>query len=245
VVARAISLGFFLALVGGAGGWAAAEPYPAAVIDRPLVLPGGMIELDDTIGHVSRRELGIQVVSGTFVDLTLRIGLAGRFEIDASTGLGRAVGLGTSYLALAGDRIDLAPRLFVPLSFHRGYDVVSHVELGPGLRARLGARFFAVAGSRTLRLDVRPAVAAHLGLDGGLGVQATSTVAVVASTDLAEVTVAGPIHRTTTALDAWPVALTGVWAAHRRIDAALHLETGSLFDPRSELAALVTIGVRR
>jgi len=230
---------------------AAADEYPTALIERPQLLPRGLVQIDAALGHETRRALGIEILSAESADLAVRLGVSGRWELGAASSLwlhpdarwDRAVSLSADYHAFAGERIDIAPRLALPLSFHHGYDLVDTAWLGMGLRARLGDRLFAVAGRRLLPIDIRPAFALHAGLDGGVGFQATPALALLAETQLAMLTLVGPIDRTTTIADRWPVSLTAIWAA-RRVDTTLELRSGDSLALESDFSLLVSLGVR-
>ena len=230
---------------------AVADEYPTALIDRPLALPRGLVQIDAALGHETRRTLGIEVLSAEETTLAVRAGFSTRWELGAATSLrlhpdaawSRETALSGAFRALDGDRLDLAPSLVLPLSFHRGYDLVGTAWLGLGLRARLTDRLFVVAGRRLLPIDVRPAFAVHLGLDGGLGFQATPTIALLAETQAAVVTALGPIDRTTTPLDDWPLALTALWATPS-IDTALEVRSRSALAPGNDFSITLRIGLR-
>jgi hypothetical protein len=56
-------------------------------------------------------------------------------------------------------------------------------------------------------------------------------------------TLVGPIDRTTTIADRWPVSLTAIWAA-RRVDTTLELRSGDSLALESDFSLLVSLGVR-
>ncbi len=230
---------------------AAADEYPTALIERPQLLPRALLQIDAALGHETRRALGIETLSAESADLAVRAGVSQRWELGAATSVwlhpdarwDRAATLAAGYHAFAGDRIDIAPRLELPLSFHHGYDLVDTAWLGLGLKARLGERLFALAGRRLLPIDIRPAFGLHVGLDGGVGYQATPALALLAETQLATLTLVGPIDRTTTIADSWPVALTALWATPR-IDTTLQFRSGDSLAPGDDFSLLLSLGVR-
>lgn len=238
-------------LIAFAAAPAAADEYPTALIDRPQLLPRGLVEIGAAVGHSTERALGIEILSAETAEVGARVGISDRWELAAASSVWihpdprweRAVSLAAGYHAFAGERIDLAPRLELPLSFHHGYDLVDTAWLGLGLKARLSGRFFAIAGRRLLPIDIRPAFALHVAADGGVGYQATSALALLAETQLATLTMVGPIDRSTTAADRWPLALTALWATPA-IDTAVELRTGDAFAPGNDFSILLSMGVR-
>lgn len=230
---------------------ATADEYPTALVERPQLLPPGLFQVDATLGHQERRALGIDTLSAESSELAVRVGLGRRWELGAASPFwlhpdarwDRAVALAAGYHALEAGRIDLAPTLALPVSFRHGYDLVDTAWLGLGLKARLGERLFAVAGRRLLPVDIRPAFALHVVFDGGIGVQATPQLALLVETQAAALTLLGPIDRTTTAAERWPLSLTALWATDR-VDTSLQLRAGDALAPGDDLAAVIAIGVR-
>lgn len=241
---------FALALAVTRVAWS--DPYPASLIDRPLTLPEGTFEVSGGVSHDERRALGIEILSAETLHLGVRWGVSRRWEVGLATGFRvspdaswtRELAFAAAWRARSGGRLELAPSLAMPFSVHTGYDVVSVVEIGAGLRLRLGDRWFATAGRRLLRLDARPAIAAGLVLDAGAGIQLTPTLAFIAETQLAELTLVGQIDRTRTALDGLPLALRGLWAALPRVDAVVEVRAGDVTGPAGAFSVLVAIDVR-
>lgn len=230
---------------------ALADEYPTAVIDRPQLLPRGLLQIDAALGHQTRRALGIEILSAESADLAVRVGVGRRWELGAGTSLwlrpdarwDRAASLAAGYHALELERIDLTPRLEFPLSFHHGYDLVGTTWLGLGLKARLTGRLFAIAGRRLLPIDIRPAFGFHAAVGGGIGFQATSSLALLAETEAATLTMVGPIDRTTTLVDRWPASMTALLATPQ-IDTALELRSGDTLAPGNDFSILLSVGVR-
>lgn len=226
------------------------DGYPVALIERPQVLPGGLVEIAGAIDHEERRALGIETLSAESLDLGAAVGLGGRWQLGAATsfrvhpeaGWDRGLALGAAVAAWRGERIDLAPAASLPLSFHTGYDLVSTLDLGLGLRARLGERVFLTAGRRLMPIDLRPALAWNAALDAGVGLQVTRALALLAGARLGQVTLVGAIDRSESFLDRLPAELTLLHATGR-IDTALDL-AADLDDPRSELRVVLRMGVR-
>ncbi|HEY8145463.1 MAG TPA: hypothetical protein VIG06_22425 [Kofleriaceae bacterium] len=237
-------------LIALSAGAAHAQDYPVALIERPQVLPAGLVEIDGRLDHQQRRALGVETLSAEDLELAGSVGLGGRWQIGAATSVrlhpdsswSRTAGVGAAWSALRRPRFDLAPSAWLPLSFHTGYDLVSTLDLGLGLRWRLGDRVFVTAGRELMPIDLRPAVAWNAALDGGVGVQVTKALAVVARARLVEVTLVGQIDRDETPVDRLPAVLALLWATER-IDTTLELATDAA-NPQDELRVALRVGVR-
>ncbi len=233
-----------------AGETARADEYPIALIERPQVLPGGLLQIDGSLDHEQRRALGIETRSDEDLALGAALGIGGRWQLGAATSFGvhpdaawdRALALGAAFAALDRPRLEIAPTAALPLSFHRGYDLVSTLQLGLGLRARVGERVFVTAGRRLMPIDVRPAVAWNAAIDGGVGVQLAPTVALVAGAEFAELTLVGQVDRTASFLDRLPAEAAVVWTG-ARIDTSLEV-AADLDHPRDDLRVVLRMGVR-
>lgn len=237
-----------LLLFGGAG--ARGDEYPVAFIERPQVLPGGLVEIDGALDHEERRALGIETLSAESFALAGTVGIGGRWQVGAGSSFGihpdaawdRSLALGAAFAALRGPPLEIAPTASLPLSFHTGYDLASTLDLGLGLRARVGERVFLTAGRRLMPIDLRPAVAWNVAVDGGVGVQLAPTVAVVAGTEFAELTLVGQVDRSASVLDRLPTELTLLWTG-ARVDTALEV-AADLEHPRNDLRIVLRMGVR-
>ncbi len=227
-----------------------ADEYPVAFIERPQVLPGGLFQIDGAFDHEQRRALGVQTRSAEELALGAAIGIGGRWQLGAGTALGvhpdaawdRSLALGAAFAALVRPRLEIAPTAALPLSFHRGYDLVSTLDLGLGLRARVGDRVFVTAGRRLMPIDIRPAVAWNVAFDGGAGVQLAPSLAVVAGAEFAELTLVGQVDRTASFLDRLPAYTDLVWTG-ARIDTALEL-AADVDHPRDDFRVVMRVGVR-
>ena len=65
------------------------DDYPQAVIDRPLTLPAGMVEVELGSRFTSRRfapdVFEPTGADDTYADLAIRVGVTDRFQIEAGT----------------------------------------------------------------------------------------------------------------------------------------------------------------
>ena len=226
------------------------DEYPVAFIERPQVLPGGLVEIDGALDHQERRALGIETLSAEGFALAGAVGIGGRWQLGAGTSAGvhpdaawdRSLALGAAFAALDRPRLEIAPTASLPLSFHTGYDLVSTLDIGLGLRTRVGKRVFVTAGRRLMPIDIRPALAWNAALDGGVGVQLAPTVAVVAGAEFAELTVAGQVDRSASLFGRLPAQLALLWTG-ARVDTTLEI-AADLEHPRDDLGVLLRMAVR-
>jgi len=185
---------------------ALAEPYPRAVISRPLTLPEGM--MDGTVRATIQEGGHVGLWGASRYGLTERIdGFVGTgVTLHPSLGWGRIIDLGAAMRLASDDALDAAAGLRVPLSLATGAKVLNVLALDALFRYRSTERLAITVGRGFVPITLDPGTLG-LGLTVEVGYQASPQVWASVATDVMHLALVGKGTVSTTALDFWPVRL--------------------------------------
>lgn len=174
--------------------------YPRAEIQRPLVLPGSMVEAELNGGAVGAADTvggAVNLRGAVGIGDVLELGVGTGIAIADSVGWNETIGLSAHVLAKDGQRFDWAPGLTVPINLAQGAGFGLDVDLTS--RYVTGKKVWMYFGKGAIPIAITPDVGIALAANGGLGFQVSEGTAVLIDTNLAR-------------LDILPdVNVTGVW----------------------------------
>jgi hypothetical protein len=212
------------------------ESYPEEYVNRPLTLVAGMVEGRAGVAYTKLTFTDPMSGMSTSFDATgLRVeagyGITDQIEAGLSTGLGidpdfewsESLGLYAMYLALDQEKLDVAARVDVPLSFVDGTDTFSSFQLGAPLRYMVMPQLALYAGHGLLNIGTSDPSFVDLDLHIGAAYQVMPKLAVRLDTQPASIAISGDGNETATYGDVIPVSLMGLYAVSNKIDAVLQL----------------------
>jgi hypothetical protein len=218
------------------------ESYPEEYVNRPLTLVAGMVEGRAGLAYVRASftdAMGMTTVSdATALGVEAGYGITDQIEAGLSTGLGidpdfewsESLGLYGMYLALDQDKLDVAARLDVPLSFVDGDDTFSGFVLGAPVRYLVMPQLAVYAGHGLLPIRTADPSQVDLDLNVGVAFQALPKLAVRLDTQPASIAISGDGNETSTYGDFIPVSLLGLYAITNKIDVVVQIAFPSLED---------------
>lgn len=225
-----------------------ADDLPAAVVERPATLPGGMIALSADAGYEHARVLDVIVQHDAGLVLAAQWGVTDRWELALATPIvvqpdarwSREGVARVTYRAWSRASLELAPLATVPLSAHSGADINSTIVLGANVRWRAQDRMLIVLGRQLIPIAIRPAAALDLGLDGGIVLQLGDRWAALAQLAVGELTLVGQIDRSVAPWHHLMSSAGALYATAHQLDVAVELH-GDALHPRDRLGVAVTV----
>ena len=210
------------------------ETYPQALIDRPLTLVKGMLEVRAALAIVkitgADTGIGLGVGAGYGITDQLEIGLATGIQLSPDADWSKRIGLYGKVSVIDSAKFDMAPSVGTTLNFQDGADVFTGIQVGGGVRYLLSDKLFIRAGDNFLDLQVTPDAGARINLNAGVGFQATPQLAVVADLNLISLKLFGDMQADSTFFDPFGVALTGLFAVSNKLDVYAQINFPSVAD---------------
>lgn len=233
------------------------ESYPSALIDRPLTLPAGMIEVRPSLQYLNLTITdplsgASASFSATGLGVGVGYGITDKIEAGLSTGLGidpdvewsESIGLYGAFSAIDTAKMDIAPSVSTELDFADGADVLSAISIGAGFRYLVSDKLFVRAGNNLLNLVIAPDAGLQLNVNGGIGFQATPELAIAADLNMISLKVFGDAVGDSTFFDPFGLTLTGLYAISNKLDAYVQIALPSIADAADIYGISVGANVR-
>lgn len=203
--------------------------YPQDVIDRPLTLPGGMLELSLSLQTLN---LG----DSTAVGVGAAYGVGNKIEVGASTGLGidpdfewqESLGIAVGYLAHDSKNLDVRAGARTSLDFSEGADVFNGFSLDAFTRFKLNNMIAIVGGNSLLSVRTAGETAISANVNVGVLAQVIPKLAVQLDTQLVSLAISGDANQTTHLGDVIPLTTSVRYTAQRALDVLLFVAFPSL-----------------
>jgi len=221
---------------GGVGPFTKAK-YPISLVDRPLSLVKGMLELNGTITRASVT-IGENSASATGLAINGAFGITDKAWVRTGTGLGldpdvewwESVSLGGGFLAYDTAKLDIAGTVGTNLDLSGGEDtdVMSSISLGALTRFNINPQLAAYFGYSLLHVRFADPSAVDLDINAELGFQATDNLFMSIATQFVSIAVSGEFNETSSFGDFIPVTLSGGYAVSNMLDAYFRLWTWDL-----------------
>ncbi len=211
--------------------------YPSDEIDRPLTLPGGMVEVGLDIAYSKINILGTSA-DATAAAFTASYGLGNKIELGVGTSLGidpdfewgENLGVSVGYLAHDTKNLDVRPGISTGLSFAEGADTFSGFSLDAFTRFKLN-NAIAITAGRGL-IDIRTSDPSYVDADVNVGllVQAIPKLAITIDTQLASLAISGDGNDTTHLGDVIPVTIRAAYTPQPKLDVGVTVSFPSVED---------------
>lgn len=210
--------------------------YPTDMIDRPLTLVGGMVELGLGLSHQRFSVAGMGDTSVTAAGFGAAYGLGDKIQVGVSTGLtidpdfdwSENLGVSIGYLAVDQKSLDVRPGVSTQLSFADGADAFNGFELDAFTRLLLNKSIAITAGQGLLAVRTSDPSAVDLNLRVGVLAQVVSKLAVTLNSEVASLAVSGDGNETTHWGDRVPLDLAVYYSPNNKLDVGLLLSFSSV-----------------
>jgi len=210
--------------------------YPTDMIDRPLTLVGGMVELGLSLDHHRFSVAGMGDTNTTAAGFSADYGLGNKIQVGVSTVLaidpdfdwGKNLGVSIGYLAVDQRSFDVRAGFNTDLRFENGADTFSGFQLDAFTRVLLNGAIAITAGQGLIAVHTSDPSWVDLNLRVGILAQVVSKLAVTINTEVASLAVSGDGNKTTSWGDAVPVDLTVYYSPNNKLDVGLFLGFASV-----------------
>jgi len=202
--------------------------YPSDVIDRPLTLPGGMLEVGLGLAYASLSVAGVSA-DATSAGVSARYGVGNKIMVGVDTSLGidpdfewgESLGLGVSYLAVDQKKLDVRAGVSTDLNFADGADVFSGVNIDAATRFKVNNAIALTGGSGLLSIRTSDPSQVDADINVGVLLQAIPKLAISVETQLVSLGITGDGNETTHLGDAIPVTIQVGYTPQPKLDVIL------------------------